>query len=338
VIGAVSPSSNRTCLVRTGHEVRALSEDEHHRIDEFVADPHALVWLDIVDPTPDDLELLVREFGVHHLAIEDLRNRGQRAKLDTYDDRHVVVAYEAVARNAGPEGDAADVTFAELHLFAGPGYLVTARWAPSPAIEVTRGRFERRAEVVGSSVGGLLYAILDAVVDGYLPVIDALNDRLDELQPALLMNAADQESLHRLLSLKRTMLKLRHVAAPLREVANALLRREAALIDDEAAPYYNDLFDHLVRVLDSLDLLRDLGAVTLEANLAATNNSLNQVVKRLTAVTVILMIPTLIAGIYGMNFEFMPELEWVLGYPFALGLMVVAVLVALTYFRRHDWF
>jgi magnesium transporter len=121
-------------------------------------------------------------------------------------------------------------------------------------------------------------------------------------------------------------------------VANALLRREAALIDDDAAPYYNDLFDHLVRVLDSLDLLRDLGAVTLEANLAATNNTLNQVVKRLTAVTVILMIPTLIAGIYGMNFAYMPELDWRLGYPFALGLMLVAVLAAVTYFSRRDWF
>jgi magnesium transporter len=230
------------------------------------------------------------------------------------------------------------VTFAEVHLFAGPGYLVTVRWAPSPAIELTRGRFERRVDVVGASVGGLLYAVLDAIVDGYLPVIDALNDRLDELQPTLLTNDAGQEGLRQLLELKRTMLKLRHVAAPLREVANALLRREAALIDDDAAPYYNDLFDHLVRVLDSLDLLRDLGAVTLEANLAATNNTLNQVVKRLTAVTVILMIPTLIAGIYGMNFAYMPELDWRLGYPFALGLMLVAVLAAVTYFSRRDWF
>jgi magnesium transporter len=334
----VNDTERRTCIVRSGHRVERLDAASLDRISDLIADPSTLVWLDIVDPEAEDLELLAHEVDAHPLAIEDLRNRGQRTNLDTYGDRHVVVAYEALPRAGGPDGDPADVTFAEVHLFAGPGYLVTVRWAPSPAIELTRGRFERRVDVVGASVGGLLYAVLDAIVDGYLPVIDALNDRLDELQPTLLTNDAGQEGLRQLLELKRTMLKLRHVAAPLREVANALLRREAALIDDDAAPYYNDLFDHLVRVLDSLDLLRDLGAVTLEANLAATNNTLNQVVKRLTAVTVILMIPTLIAGIYGMNFAYMPELDWRLGYPFALGLMLVAVLAAVTYFSRRDWF
>lgn len=248
-----------------------------------------------------------------------------------------MVAYEALARDPGPDGDASDVTYSELHIFAGPGYLVTVRWAPSPAIELTRQRFERRADVVGTSVGGLLYAVLDAIVDGYLPVLDALNDRLDELQSALLESDGGQDALQRLLVMKRSLLKLRHVAAPLREVANALLRRHAALIDDEALPYYNDLFDHLVRVLESVDLLRDLGAVTLDSSLASTNNTLNQVVKRLTVVTVILMIPTLIAGIYGMNFRYMPELEWVLGYPFAIGLMLVAVVAAVAYLRRNGW-
>ena len=333
----MSETERRTCIVRADHRVERLPEDELDRIDELVAAPDTLVWLDIVDPGAEDLELLAREFDAHPLAIEDLRNRGQRTKLDTYGERHVVVAYEALARDPDPDGDASDVTYSELHIFAGPGYLVTVRWAPSPAIELTRQRFERRADVVGTSVGGLLYAVLDAIVDGYLPVIDALNDRLDELQSALLESDGGQDALQRLLVMKRALLKLRHVAAPLREVANALLRRHAALIDDEALPYYNDLFDHLVRVLESVDLLRDLGAVTLDSSLASTNNTLNQVVKRLTVVTVILMIPTLIAGIYGMNFRYMPELEWVLGYPFAIGLMLVAVVAAVAYLRRNGW-
>jgi magnesium transporter len=333
----VNDTERRTCVVRTGEQVQRLDPARLDEISELVADPSTLVWLDIVDPQADDLELLAREVDAHPLAIEDLRNRGQRTKLDTYGDRHVVVAYEAVPRASERDGDAADIDLAEVHLFAGPGYLVTVRWSASPAIALTRGRLERRVDVVGSSVGGLLYAVLDAIVDGYLPVVDALNDQLDELQSALLSGDAEQDALQRLLVMKRSLLKLRQVAAPLREVANALLRREAPLIDDDAAPYYNDLFDHLVRVLESIDLLRDLGAVTLDVNLAATNNTLNLVMKRLTAVTVILMVPTLIAGIYGMNFRFMPELDWLFGYPFALGLMLVAVLGAIAYLRRHDW-
>jgi magnesium transporter len=134
------------------------------------------------------------------------------------------------------------------------------------------------------------------------------------------------------------MLELRRIVAPLRDVANALLRREIPIIDERALPYLNDLYDHLVRVIDSLDVLRDLVAATLDANLAATNNSLNAVMKRLTAFTVVIMLPTLIAGIYGMNFRNMPELTSPYGYPVALALMAATVIAAVAYFRRHGWF
>jgi magnesium transporter len=328
-------ASRRTCLVQSDGRVRAIEGRELEQIDQLRQVPGTLVWLDILNPDAGDLALLREEFEVHPLAIEDLDRQRQRPKLDTYGEQHVIVAYEV--HSVAEEVDRAD-RFGEIHLFAGPGYLVSARWARSPAIEQTKGRFLVRPETVGKSVGALLYAVLDAIVDGYFPVIDELNDRVDELEDQLLGSASDPDGLRRLLGLKRTMLELRRIVAPLRDVTNALLRREVPIIDDQAIPYLNDLYDHLVRVIDSLDLLRDLVAATLDANLAATNNSLNAVMKRLTAFTVVIMLPTLVAGIYGMNFHVMPELEWPFGYPLALGLMAATVVAAIAYFRRHGWF
>jgi len=137
---------------------------------------------------------------------------------------------------------------------------------------------------------------------------------------------------------KRELLELRRTLSPQRDVANALLRRDLPLVDDASAPYFQDLYDHLVRVLDQLDLQRDLLASALEANLSVTSNNLNAIMKRLTAFTVILMVPTLIAGVYGMNFHFMPELSWPLGYPLALGVMLLTMAGAALFFRARDWF
>jgi magnesium transporter len=328
--------SRRTCLVLENGRVRRIQGGELGRIDRLRSEPGALVWLDLELPGAADLELLREEFDVHPLAIEDLQRQGQRPKLDTYDEQHVLVAYEV--RGVPDNPDERRSAFGEIHLFAGPGYLVSVRWGTSPAIEQTQARFETRSETVGASVGSLLYVVLDTIVDGYFPIIDELNDRVDELEAELLGHATDSEGLRRLLGLKRTMLELRRIVAPLRDVANALLRREIPIIDERALPYLNDLYDHLVRVIDSLDVLRDLVAATLDANLAATNNSLNAVMKRLTAFTVVIMLPTLIAGIYGMNFRNMPELTSPYGYPVALALMVATVIGAVAYFRRHGWF
>jgi magnesium transporter len=328
--------SRRTCLVLEDGRVRRIQGAELGRIDRLRSEPGTLVWLDLEQPGAADLELLREEFDVHPLAIEDLQRQGQRPKLDTYDEQHVLVAYEV--RGVPDSPDERRSAFGEIHLFAGPGYLVSVRWGTSPAIEQTQARFETRSETVGASVGSLLYVVLDTIVDGYFPIIDELNDRVDELEAELLGHATDSEGLRRLLGLKRTMLELRRIVAPLRDVANALLRREIPIIDERALPYLNDLYDHLVRVIDSLDVLRDLVAATLDANLAATNNSLNAVMKRLTAFTVVIMLPTLIAGIYGMNFRNMPELTSPYGYPVALALMAATVIAAVAYFRRHGWF
>jgi magnesium transporter len=327
--------ANRTCLARLpGGELLVLGEKDLSKIDAMRAKPEHMVWLDIATPTADDLTLLKDEFSVHPLALEDLEKRKQRAKIDTYAEQQIVVCYEVLPTRSKESS----FELGELHLFAGPGYLVSVRWQDSPAIDGVTKRFRDRPDAVARTPGTLLYTILDAVVDGYFPLLDKLTDKIENLENKILAGGKVTGTLRSVLALKRQLLELRRTISPQRDVANALLRRDLPLVDDLSAPYFQDLYDHLIRVLDQLDLQRDLLASALEANLSVTSNNLNAIMKRLTAFTVILMVPTLIAGIYGMNFHAMPELSWPLGYPFALGLMLLTMVGAAVFFKRRDWF
>ncbi len=326
-----------------------LEAAELTKIDQLRAIEGAVVWLDLRSPDEAALRLLREEFGVHPLAEEDLQKRRQRPKLDTYPDQQVAVVYEATPHDeahpdAAADGQAASAAsnlpddLGEIHAFIGQTWLVTVHWDASPALAESAKRFEARPDAAGKSAGALLYTILDSVVDGYFPVLDGLSDRIDGLEDRIIAGRQDRETLRMVLRIKRELLELRRVLAPMRDVANAFLRRDNAAIDDPSLPYYADLYDHLVRILDQLDLLRDLVSAALDANLSVTSNNLNAVMKRLTAVTVILILPTIVASIYGMNFRHMPELDWQLGYPFAIGIMAAVMIAAFVYFRAHDWF
>jgi magnesium transporter len=294
------------------------------------ADVQGLTWVSARDPDPETARRLAERFGLHPLALEDLLKRSQRPKIDTYDEQHLVVAYEAVADGVP--------ALAEHHFYAGPGWLLSVQWSASPLVDAVRDRFERGGSGTPRTIGELLYLLLDAVVDSYFPELDRVSDRIDRVEDRVVEGEDDRSTLGEILTLKRRLLELRRVLAPMRDVANALLRRDVVIVEATAVPYYQDLYDHLVRVLDQLDVYRELLAAVLDARMTVASNALNSVMKRLTAFTVVLMVPTLIAGIYGMNFVVMPELRWALGYPFALLLMAVAVIAAITLFRRNHWF
>ena len=329
-MGTPAPAGGRTCLVRgAGNQLVALEPAELDGLGERARDPEQLLWLDIDTPSAADVELLSREIGVHPLAIEDLERRGQRPKLDIYPEHSVVVTYD-IRRNGQPpsteptapagSGEApagiAPFDFGEIHVYVGPSFLVSVHWGASPALHTTQARFRANAAAIGSGVGTLLYTILDAVVDGYFPVVDEFSDEIDDLADRIVERSSSR-TLREVLAIKRRLLELRRVLAPQREVANALLRRDtASFIEERALPYFQDLYDHLLRVLDSVDLYRDLLAATLDTQVSVTSNNLNVVMRRLTAVTVLLMVPTLIAGVYGMNFENMQQ-------PWPTGSMVV---------------
>ena len=333
----MAPATRTLLLRRPDGELTELDPAKHPPQQLLPAEPGTLVWLDLQQPDSNDLALLTKKIGLHELAREDLEKRHQRPKLDNYPDQHVLVAYEVVDHQRGDD----EFGLAEIHFIAGTGYIVSVHWEPSPALAGVQQRWRGHVPSVGTNAGELLHTILDTIADGYFPLLDRLSDRIDQLQDEII-NAGgaspDRRVLREVLHIKKRLLDLRRVVAPLRDVVNGLLRRDVPVINESLLPYYQDLYDHLVRVLDNIDIAREMLAATLDANLSVTSNNLNIVVKRLTAFTVILMIPTLIAGIYGMNFLFMPELAWPFGYAFALGLMATSMIVAYIYFRRHDWF
>ncbi len=323
-----------TCLLRQpSGEVEELDASQLDKL-ESVKVPGSLVWLDMERPSKGDLQLLKTKLGLHPLALEDLENRRQRPKVDTYPGQYVVVAYEVLP------GKSRDRSYeaGEIHMITTSESLVTVHWAPSPVIDDVRKRFQHPTPAIELSPGGLLYAVLDGVADGYFPLLDRLSDQIEALEERIVAGRQTADLLRDVLHVKRKLLELRRIVAPLRDVANALLRRDLEIVDEKLVPYFQDLYDHLVRVLDSVDLYRDLVAAALDANLAVQSNNLNVIVKRLTALTVLLMVPTLVAGIYGMNFRFMPELRWPLGYPAALAVMAASIIGLAIFFRSRDWF
>ena len=320
-----------TILARgPGGPVEELPAERIDDVDRLTDREGTLVWVSAASPDETRIADLGREFRLHPLALEDLRKQRQRPKVDAYEQQHMVVAYESVPDAPGG--------LSEIHVFIGAGWLLSVHWGPTPMLDAERQRIAEGRGGTVETVGQLLYRLLDAAVDSYFPELDTISDRIDALEDRVLEGEADRESLAEILSLKRRLLELRRVLAPMRDVANSLLRRDLEIVDEASAPYYQDLYDHLVRVLDQLDVYRDLLATVLDARLTVASNNLNAVMKRLTAFTVVLMVPTLIAGIYGMNFELMPELELPFGYPLALAIMAAAVVVSVTYFRRKGWF
>ena len=322
-----------------------------------------VLWLDIDEPTEADFAMLASEFGFHPLAIEDLKQSDQRPKVVEYGDYIFVVAHEW-----RPAPGREDLTrqcaerSAEVHAFAGPNYIVTLHTGDSQGLKTARKRWESNQDMQRQGPYFLLYLVLDSIVDDYYPALDAYDDRIATLEQLIVSPLAQEfhlfgrqppdeadSPLPTLLGLRRDLLEMRRTVAPLRDAVNVLLRRVESIEDDERSEarrrdraralfaYFQDVYDHTIRVVDTIDTYRDLLSGTLDAHLAVASNRLNEIVKVLTSVSIILMTWATISGIYGMNFADMPELHWRYGYPYALGLMAVLGAAEWLYFRRRKW-
>jgi len=301
------------------------------RASAAAAEPGAFLWLDVSEPA-DDLPALADQFGVHPLTVEDMVKGRQRSKVELFQDYAFVVLRPV---HVGSDGT---VTASEVHALAGEGYLITVRFAPKmPANGVIR-RWERQPEL--QSAGFALYVMIDEVVDGYLTAIEKLEDLVDEAED-LVFGETDGEPddgriQERLFRLKRQVVHVRRSAMPLRQGLD-LVQEEPRLAPPVLAPYFRDVMDHALRVVELADNIRDVLTSLLEVRVAQAANRLNEVMKKLTGWAGIVLVPTLIAGIYGMNFREMPELGWGLGYPFALLLMAGSSLTLYLIFKRRDW-
>jgi magnesium transporter len=309
-----------------------LSEEEFdpEKVSDLLANPRNLVWFDVDEPTPDDIATLEREFGFHPLALEDSVQPHQRAKIEQYDSYFFLVAYgTTLARN--------ELVAHEIAMFVSHNYLVTVRKPPAFDIGRAVKRWESHEELATEGGGYLLYILLDEVVDGYFEVMEVAQERADDIEDQVFGTANPETVQNEIFRLKKALVRFRKGVAPLRDVLDVLQRDSGGVVTPRLEPYYRDVYDHVLRATDFIDSARDLLSSALEASLAVVNNRLSEVMKRLTSWGAIILVPTLIAGIYGMNFHQMPELSWYLGYPFALALMAGSAFLLYRMFRRRGW-
>ncbi|HEX5096540.1 MAG TPA: magnesium/cobalt transporter CorA [Acidimicrobiia bacterium] len=316
---------------RSGTETETVARDG---IASVAADGDSLLWVDLTNPTDDDVAFVVEALKIHDLTAEDLTRGNQRTKLDRFNDHFHVALYDDVLRHDGLHST-------EVHIVFREGWLLSVRRAPGgidpELIDEALRRFERRRGEDGADDEGfVLWAILDVVVDRYFDVTDAVDEIIDEIEE-LVFNERAEGIPQKLFVLRRGLVRFRRQVGPLREVLNELLRREVSCITEPALVRLQDVLDHVLRVLDLIESQRELLTGLLEGQLAVMSNRTNRVMKLTSSWGAILIVATLITGVYGMNFEHMPELTWYYGYPIALGLIGVVTVALYVYFKRRDW-
>jgi magnesium transporter len=318
-----------TChLYRNG--ARSDEAFDPDRISEVLREEGTLVWLDLEDPAPGEVEMVGREFDFHPLEIEDTLDRRQRAKVEVYDDHFFMVLH--ALRDEG--GD--DLVSSEIHVFAGHGYLVTVRFPPAFDLGQVRRRWEKQ-DLAREGGGALLYALLDEVVDDYFEVAERLEDASEDIESSVFAARPDPDVQEAIFILKKKVLQFRRRVAPVREILDRL-DEELGVVTDHLRPYYRDVTDHVLQVLTFSDNLRELLTTALEAHLSQVSNRLNQVMKQVTSWAAIILVPTLIAGVYGMNFvRPFPDFDHPAGFWIAVGLMVVSGGMLYGAFRRRGW-
>lgn len=300
-----------------------------------VADSDGLVWVSLEQPTAEETRAILTDlFQFHPLAVEDTESTGfQTPKVDDYGTYLFIVV---IALSA--DHDRSLLNSVEFDIFLGQNYVVTSYYAPQlDAVEKLRRRLQHDERLQTNGTDFLCHALIDIIVDDYSPPLEELEYELEALEDRIL-EKPQPETLEKLLRLKHAIISVRRVIAPQREVINRLTREEFSMIDRQSQIYFRDIYDHLVRVYDWIDILRDMATNALEAYLNSTSLRLNEVMKALTIVSTIFLPLAFVAGIYGMNFHFMPELNWKYGYPMVWIIFLLIAGGMLYYFRKRKWF
>jgi len=310
----------------------ALRQGDASLIEEWRRDSGARLWVDIEDPDSDILEeLLEGRFGFHELAAEDSLSPNTLPKYDAFPTYDFFV-FRAVNVNLREHGSQ---TY-KLSAFLGRDFLFTVHNGRMEAIDQICARLPEDKRILSNGPDYLLYEIVDLMVDAYFPLLEKVEECVDDLQDAIFLNAKPGH-LDELLHLKRDVNVMRRQSLPQRELLNLMSRGDSPFIRKEHLIYFRDLYDHMFRISETIDSERDMMAGTMEAYLSVIANRTNEIMRVLTVLSTIMLPLTLIAGIYGMNFEHMPELHWLHGYPFALGLMAATTLTMLTWFWKKGW-
>jgi magnesium transporter len=315
-----------------GHKKTNLSTAEMELV---LKQPDALLWISLEQPSEAEAQAILQDlFHFHPLAIEDCLNSGyQTPKVDDYGAYIFIIAHAVHSKTSY-----AEIETMELNFFLGQNFMVTLFLDEAmPPVEHVWQRIARDERLTQNGSDFLCHGVLDKLVDDYLPILDKLDDEIEWLEDQVL-EKPQPKTLQRILDLKHALMYLRRIMSPQRELMNRLSRDQFPMIDRHSQLYFRDLYDHLVRYHDLVESLRDIVSGTMEIYLNSTSLRLNEVMKALTVVSTIFLPLSFVAGVYGMNFDFMPELYWKWGYPMVWGLFVAIVVGMLAYFKRQGWF
>ena len=310
---------------------RKLADIEKHDISTYLARPGCFVWVALRDTTEAELAEMQDEFGLHPLAVEDARHGHQRPKIEEYGDSLFVVM-----NTIEVEGD--DLRAGEVHVFAGRNYILTVRHRTERGFQDVRTRAEREPDLLKYGSGYVLYALMDAIVDRYFPVLDAVEMELEKLEGRLFTpGASPRENIESLYYVKQKLTTMKHATSPLQENAGKLYGGRVPSVCAGLGEYFRDVYDHLVRINQSIDAARDTVNTAIQVALAMVATGQGEITRRLAAYAALVAVSTMIAGIYGMNFRHMPELDWPVGYPLAIAAMAGIDAVLFWRFRKAGW-
>jgi magnesium transporter len=310
-----------------GKRLAEISPNEIHR---YVSRPDCFVWVALRDASDSELAEMQEEFDLHPLAVEDASKGHQRPKIEEYGD-----SLFAVIHTVEPDGD--DLRVGEVNVFVGRNYVLSARSRTERGFTDVRARCEREPELLRHGSAYVLYALMDAVVDRYFPLIDTLEAQLEQIEERIFAGGAARAQIEALYGIKQKLVTLKHAVGPMLEATSKLYGGRVPQVCAGMGEYFRDVYDHLWRLNQSIDSIRDMVTTAMSVHLSLSTMQENETTKRLAAYAALVAVPTMIAGLYGMNFENMPELRWSFGYPFTL-LIMAAIDVYLFYrFRKTGW-
>jgi magnesium transporter len=311
-------------------EGRKLADIDKREISDYLARAGSFVWVALRDATEEELNEMQEEFDLHPLAVEDARHGHQRPKIEEYGDMLFVVLQTVEVMGE-------ELKTGEVDIFVGRNFVLSVRQRSEQGFLGVRARAEREPELLRNGSGYVLYALMDAVVDRYFPVLDTVETELENLEEQLFTGVDPRRSIEALYYVKQKLNALKHATAPLTEISGKLFGGRVPQVCAGLGEYFRDIYDHALRVNLTIDTARDTVTTAIQVNLAMITIGESEVTKRLAAYAALVAVPTMIAGIYGMNFKHMPELDWSFGYPLAVGLMLIIDTWLFSRFRKAGW-
>jgi magnesium transporter len=309
---------------------RKLADIDPKDIHEYLVKQDCFIWVALFEPDHATLELMQEEFELHPLAVEDAHHGHQRPKIEEYAGLLFAVLHMI-------EQVDGDLRVGEVDIFVGPNYILSVRTGVQKGFQDVRTRCEREPELLSRGAGYVLYALMDAVVDRYFPILEAIEAELEHIEQQIFKNASPRTNIEALYTLKQKLMTIRHAVAPLLEGVASLAGARVPIVCAGMQEYFRDIYDHLLRLNQTIESVRDSGSTAISVNLSMITLQENETMKSLAAYAALVAVPTLIAGIYGMNFAHMPEITWRFGYPVALGLMAVIDGYLFWRFRKAKW-